>query len=102
MEERARRRRRRRRHRGGGGAGEGAARPEPETQTEAKATPPPPDWQWRTFPVFFAFASGALIMGFLIGLTPGLFIIYFSVALFGAAFGLAHIVSRTVAARRRR
>ncbi len=95
-EERPRPRRRRRRGRRGGGTGGVAA-----AEREAPAQAALPDWQWRTFPVFFAFAAGALVMGFLIGLMPGLYVIFFSVALFGVAFGLARIVTRRFVAGRR-
>ena len=103
-EEQVRRRRRRgRRGRGGRGGGRGGAAPEaPATEvTEAEASPGPPDWRWRSFPVFFGFVCGALAMAFLIGAVPGLAPIFFFVALFGVSFGLAHILGRTVFARRR-
>ena len=69
--------------------------------TKAEASPAPPDWRWRTFPVFFGSVCGALVMAFLIGAVPGLFVVFFFVALFGVSFGLAHILGRTVFARRR-
>ena len=95
-EEQVHRRRRRRRRRRGGGGGGGA----PEA-TGTEASPALPDWRWRSFPVFFGFVCGALTMAFLIGAVPGLFVVLFFAALFGVSFGLAHIVGRTVVARRR-
>ncbi len=94
-EERVRRRRRRRRRRGGGG---GEVSP---AQEEAPTRPPPPDWQWRTFPVFFAFVLGLFVMGLAVA-DPILSVVLFFVSLAGVAFGLAHIVTRTIIARRRR
>ncbi len=91
------RRRRRRRRRGGGGEASAAG---PAGQ-EAVTKPAVPDWQWRTFPVFFAFALGMLVMGLVVG-SPTLGVVFFFAALGGVAFGLAHIVTRTVIARRRR
>ena len=96
VEERSRRRRRRRRHRGGGGGAESADGPEPQPQ--AKATPQLPDWRWRSFPVFFAFACGALAVILLSAVfRPD--VLFFG-ALFGVTFGLAHIVTRLFIARR--
>ena len=96
VEERSRRRRRRRRHRGGGGGAERAAGPEPQ----AKATPQSPDWRWRSFPVFFAFACGALAVILLSAIfRPD--VLFFG-ALFGVTFGLAHMVTRLLVGRRAR
>ena len=98
VEERSRRRRRRRRHRGGGGGADSAAGPEPQPQ--AKATPQPPDWRWRSFPVFFAFVCGAMTI-FLLSAVFRADLLFFG-ALFGVAFGLAHIVTRQLRGRRGR
>ncbi|MCH7511226.1 MAG: hypothetical protein IIB19_02555 [Chloroflexi bacterium] len=97
VEERSRRRRRRRRHRGGGGGAGSAAGPE---QPQAKATPQLPDWRWRSFPVFFAFACGALAV-ILLSVVFRADVLFFG-ALFGVAFGLAHMVTRLFVARRGR
>lgn len=92
------RRRRRRRRRGGGQAGgDGAA----SEAAEPKRAPAPPEWQWRTFPVLFAFALGVLVMGIAWPL-PGIGVTFFFLGLGGVAFGLAHILTRTIIARRRR
>jgi hypothetical protein len=53
-------------------------------------------WQWRTFPVFFAFAIGTLIMGLLIWIAPGAFYIFLIGALFFTVFGLAHYFGRAL------
>lgn len=95
-EERVRRRRRRRRRRGGAGGGEVSP-----TQAEAPTRPPPPDWQWRTFPVFFAFVLGLFVMGLAVA-DPILSVVLFFASLAGVAYGLAHFVTRTIIARRRR
>jgi len=57
-------------------------------------------WRWRSFPVFFAFVCGAFIMGLLITSPAGP--VFFYLALFGVAFGAAHIVTRWLAERRMR
>jgi Flp pilus assembly protein TadB len=57
-------------------------------------------WQWRSFPVFFAFVCGAFVMGLLIA-TPAAPIAFY-LALFGVAFGAAHIFTRWLAERRMR
>ena len=88
-----RRRRRRRRRRGGGGGGAAAA-------AEAEAPLAPLDWRWRTFPVFFAFVAGALVMALLAGTIIGIAISW--LAVLGVIFGLTHIVTRQFIARRRR
>ena len=98
VDEQSRRRRRRRRHRGGGGGAGSAAGPEPQPQ--AKATPQSPDWRWRSFPVFFAFVCGAMAI-FLLSAVLRPDLLFFG-ALFGVAFGLAHIVTRLLVARRGR
>lgn len=91
---RRRRKRRRRRRRGGGGAA---------TADQPAAAPAAlPDWQWRTFPVAFAFVLGALAMALLVALAPRAFPVWLSIALFGVAFGLAHILGRRWLATRRR
>ena len=57
-------------------------------------------WEWRTFPVFFAFATGLFVMGLVMGTIVG--VILFYLALMGMAFGLAHIFTRWLAVRRAR
>lgn len=57
-----------------------------------------PEWNWRTFPVFFAFVTGIVIMG-LVAPTP-LGLIFFG-GLFGLAYGLAHILTRMWVSRRK-
>lgn len=91
-EEGVQRKRRRRRRRGGGGGG--------APQAEPRAQPLLSEWQWRTFPVFFAFAVGMVVMGVLVTTQIGL--VVFIVGLFGVAFGVAHIVTRAIVANRRR
>ena len=59
-------------------------------------------WQWRTFPVTFAFATGAVLMGFAAMAEPTLFAVFFFAGLFAVAFGLAHIVTRVIVAGRRK
>ena len=58
-----------------------------------------PEWQWRTFPVFFAFTVGGIVMG--LAASSALALPYFFVILFGAAFGVAHIITRMIVTRRR-
>jgi len=60
-----------------------------------------PDWRWRSFPVFFAFAAGVLVMGLAV-VSPVLSLVVFVAGIFGVAFGLAHIATRVIVARRRR
>jgi Flp pilus assembly protein TadB len=57
-------------------------------------------WRWRSFPVFFAFVCGAFVMGLLVTSPAGP--IFFYLALFGVAFGAAHMVTRWLAERRMR
>ena len=97
-DERPRRRRRhRRRGRAGGSSAEvaeGGASPE-HTQSAL------PDWRWLTFPVFVAFAAGIVLMGLVAAgkvLGPAVFF----AGVFGLAYGAAHIITRTLIARRRR
>jgi hypothetical protein len=59
-------------------------------------------WRWRSFPVLFAFVCGAFVMGLLNGVTNPVGAVFFYLALFGVAFGAAHIVTRWLAARRTR
>ena len=96
-----RRRRRRRGRRGGRDAAPREREAAGLASAGAKPGPAPPSWQWRTFPVFFAFALGIVIM-WLAFAAPGLSVVVFFVGLFGVAFGLAHIVTRAIVARRRR
>ena len=92
--------RRRRRRRKGRRQDEGPA----YQQQQAPKTPPKvqprllPEWNWRTFPVFFAFVAGIVIMGLVANTLLGL--IFFG-GLFGLAFGVAHILTRMWVARRR-
>jgi len=60
-------------------------------------------WRWLSFPVFFAFVCGVFLMGLLSverGNTVGVVVFY--VALFGVAFGAAHIATRWLAEWRMR
>jgi Flp pilus assembly protein TadB len=59
-------------------------------------------WRWRSFPVFFAFVCGAFVMGLLNGVTNPVGAVFFYLALFGVAFGVAHTVVRWLAERRMR
>jgi Flp pilus assembly protein TadB len=59
-------------------------------------------WRWRSFPVFLAFVCGAFVMGLLNGVTNPVGAVFFYLALFGVAFGAAHIVTRWLAERRMR
>ena len=60
-----------------------------------------PEWNWRTFPVFFAFILGVVIMGLVAGLYPDTLLgIFFFGGLFGLAYGSAHILARFWAKRR--
>ena len=93
MTDDAPRRRRRRRGRRGGGATrprEAVARGSPTTHAEEEP------WQWRTFPVFFALAIGALVMGLLIWIAPGAFYVFLISALFLSVFGVAHYFGRSL------
>lgn len=83
---------RRKRRRRGRRAGSGPA----EVETIAaplRAVDEP--WQWRTFPVFFAFALGALLMGMLIWIAPSAFYIFLVTAVFLSVFGVAHLFGRS-------
>jgi hypothetical protein len=59
-------------------------------------------WRWRSFPVFFAFACGGFAMGLLNGVTNPVGAVFFYLALFGVAFGAAHMVTRWLAEQRTR
>ena len=59
-----------------------------------------PEWNWRTFPVFFAFILGVVIMGIAIA-SPALGLVFFFGGLFGLAYGVAHILARLWVGRRR-
>ncbi len=91
---------RRRRRRKGRRQEEGPA----YQQQQPPKTPPQkqsrsmPDWNWRTFPVFFAFVAGIVIMGLVANTLLGL--IFFG-GLFGLAYGVAHILTRMWVTRRR-
>lgn len=89
-----RRRRRRRGRRGGQGGGQ----PRPRETAVVRRREEP--WQWRTFPVFFAFAVGALVMGLLIWIAPGAFYVFLISALFLSVFGVAHYFGRALRAYR--
>ncbi len=83
-----RRKQRRRGHRAGAHLVEAAT-----TSAPVRAVDEP--WQWRTFPVFFAFALGALLMGMLIWIAPGAFYIFLVTAVFLSVFGVAHFFGRS-------
>ena len=51
-------------------------------------------WQWRTFPVFFAFALGLLVMGMLVWIAPAAFYIFLVTAVFLSVFGVTHMFGR--------
>jgi len=92
------RRRRRGRRRGRGGAGSEAA----ESSAPVDQAPPAlRDWRWRTFPVFVAFAAGIVLMG-LVAAGEFLGPVVFFAGVFGLAYGAAHVITRTLIARRRR
>jgi hypothetical protein len=76
-------------------------------------TPPPadnpavqagglPEWRWMTFPVFFAFFAGALVMAVLNG-SPGTGAAAIAqwIVLAGVSYGFARIFVRKVFAERR-
>jgi hypothetical protein len=57
-----------------------------------------PDWRWRSFPVFAAFASGALI-AFIVNegsVNPVAFVLQIA-ALLGVGYSLAHLLVTNVA-----
>ncbi len=61
-----------------------------------------PEWRWRTFPVFFAFFLGALVMAVLNGAPDNeLAAIAQFVVLAALSYGLARIVVRKLFAERR-
>ncbi len=93
------RRRRRRRARG---RREGVTYQPRETSPvrEKSSLRPLPEWNWRTFPVFFAFILGVVIMGIAIA-SPALGLVFFFGGLFGLAYGASHILTRLWVARRR-
>ncbi|MCI0776988.1 MAG: hypothetical protein J4N95_02310 [Chloroflexi bacterium] len=91
--------RRRRRRRKGRSPDEGPVYQQQAPKTPSKAQPRfMPEWNWRTFPVFFAFVAGIVIMGLVADTILGL--IFFG-GLFGLAYGVAHILSRMWVTRRR-
>ena len=59
-------------------------------------------WRWRSFPVFFAFVCGAFVMAMLNGPTNPVGLVAVVLALFGVAFGLAHMTTRWLVERRAR
>jgi VIT1/CCC1 family predicted Fe2+/Mn2+ transporter len=83
------RRRRRRRGRRGG-----ERRPRENALVNVKPRQAP--WQWGTFPVFFAFAIGALVMGLLVLIAPRAFTVFLIGAVFLSVFGVAHFFGRTL------
>lgn len=83
---------RHRRRRRGKRAGESRAL---ETPTAKPAREPEAPWEWRTFPVGFAFALGALLMGMLVWTAPGAFYIFLVTAVFLSVFGVAHFFGRS-------
>lgn len=89
-EEDVERKRRRRRRRRGGGSPQAA----PPTRQGVLS-----QWEWRTFPVFFAFSVGMVVMGLLV--TTEIALVVFIAGLFGVAFGIAHIATRAIVAWRR-
>ena len=92
-------RRRRRRRRGKRQGEKTTYQPRESREPPPKpALRPLPEWNWRTFPVFFAFVAGIVIMG-LVAPTP-LGLIFFG-GLFGLAYGVAHILTRMWVTRRR-
>jgi len=104
-EQQGRRRRRRSRRRDSlgierqGAAQDAAKRASYARRVEARK--PLAQWNWRTFPVLFAFVAGVVVMGLAGMAGPTLFAVVFFAGLFGVAFGLAHIVTRVIFARRR-
>ena len=85
----ARRRRRRRGRRVSEGGAHQAAPPRREAS-----------WQWSTFPVFFAFAIGALVMGLLVLIAPAAFNVLLIGAVFLTVFGVLHFFGRSLRAYR--
>ena len=76
---------------------------QPRERPPLQVKPPPrsfPEWNWRTFPVFFAFILGVVIMGIAIA-SPALGLVFFFGGLFGLAYGAAHILTRLWVGRRR-
>jgi len=72
--------------------------PPPERVAASRLAP----WHWRTFPVFFAFSVGALIMAVLNGAPSNTIAAAAQVtALLAVSFGLARIVVRKFFAERR-
>ena len=99
-EQQGRRRRRRSRRRDSHGVERQDAAKRASHVRRPEARQPLAQWNWRTFPVIFAFVVGVVIMG-LATAEPTLFAVFFFAGLFGVAFGLAHIVTRVIIARRR-
>jgi hypothetical protein len=81
-----RRPRRRRRRRGGA----------PDARPEGAEGAPRDAPAWRSFPALFAFAIGALVMAVLTLIAPEAFPVFLFVALFGVAFGVAHLLARNL------
>lgn len=61
-----------------------------------------PEWRWRTFPVFFAFFLGALVMAVLNGAPDNELAAIAQFVVLGAlSYGLARVVVRKLFAERR-
>lgn len=95
-EEGTRRRRRRRR-----GRGESTGESGPAAETKRPAQPAMPDWKFISFPVFFAFVLGIVVMGVVVT-DPLMGVVFFIGGLGAVAFGVAHIITRRWIANRRR
>ena len=54
------------------------------------------DWNFKTFPTYFAFASGIFLASLLVYLLPEVWYLVFILALFGFSFGCVHIFTRLV------
>ena len=96
MTEQVRRRRRRRRGRRGGGGGEpGAAGAQAYDEPAAGGLP-----SWLNYSTFAAFALGIVLMGVFAGTELGILVFYGGI--FCLALAGAHLVTRRIAANRRR
>jgi len=94
-----RRRRRGRRRREGARTETAASQPEPKRETRAEE---PAAWRWLTFPVYFAFVAGAFVI-LLVAPRPNtsLYTVLFLVFLGATLYGIAHMATRWLIARRR-
>lgn len=77
-------------------------RTQPASSNPPDARSTLPEWRWRTFPVFFAFFAGALLMAIANG-TPdnSLAAVAQLIALAGLSYGFARLFVRKVFAERR-